>query len=278
MRLRSEMLCGAALLVCFAAAAMAQEGGQGRGRGGGFGGFGGASRLALLRIEAVQKELDLSADQIAAIQKLSEELRPMRGGGGGGGEGAPPRRRRNQGDNNDARLGAPAQWYFVQQDQPRRQISDEDRARFREQAEARAKKEREELAKILKPDQLKRLNEIYLRVAGTAALNDSEVAKQLEISDEQKEKLGKVREEAMTSNREEMRELFQSGDREKIQARMAEIRKATDEKILAVLTDEQKKKFEDMKGKPFELPEGALRGAFGGGAGRRGGGNRPGNN
>ena len=51
---------------------------------------------------------------------------------------------------------------------------------------------------------------------------------------------------------------------------MTEMRKATDEKILAVLTADPKTKFEELKGKPFELPEGALRGPGGPGGGAPG--------
>jgi Spy/CpxP family protein refolding chaperone len=79
----------------------------------------------------------------------------------------------------------------------------------------------------------------------------------------------------------QMRELFQGGggDREAIQAKMQELRRAADAKVLAVLTPEQQKKFEEMKGKPFAMPEGFGRGGFGpGGPGGRGRGNRGGNN
>ena len=275
MRSAVNYMFGAALVFCVASMALAQPGGQrggqrgGFGFGGGFGGFGGASRLALLRIEAVQKELELTEDQIASIRKLSEELRPMgRGGpgGGGGGEGDRPRRGRRGGDNNpDVRVNGPER-FFVQAQPGRPQISDEDRARFREEAAARAKKEREELAKILKPEQLKRLTEIYIQQAGIAALQDTEVSEKLKITDDQKEKLAKVREE----NQAAMRDLFGGGDREAARTKMAELRKQNEEKTLAVLTEDQKKQFEEMKGKKFDMPENAGRGGFG-----RGGGDRP---
>src|SRR5262245_11470015 len=136
--MRSAVKCmfGLALVFCVASMAQAQPGGQRGGQRGGFGNFGGfgggASRLALLRIEAVQKELGLTEDQVASIQKLSEELRPMgRGGrpGGGGGEGGQPRRggRRGGGNNPDVRVNGPDR-FFVQAQPGRPQISDEDRA------------------------------------------------------------------------------------------------------------------------------------------------------
>lgn len=281
MRSAVKYMFGLALVFCVASMAQAQPGGQRGGqRGGGFGNFGGfgggASRLALLRIEAVQKELGLTEDQIASIQKLSEELRPMGRGGrpGGGGEGGQPRRGgRRGGDNNpDVRVNGPER-FFVQAQPGRPQISDEDRARFREEAAARAKKEREELAKILKPEQLKRLNEIYIQQAGIAALQDTDVSEKLKITDDQKEKLAKVREENQTA----MREAFGGGgagggDREAMRTKMAELRKQNEEKTLAVLTEDQKKQFEEMKGKKFDMPENAARGGFGN---RGAGGDRP---
>ena len=51
--------------------------------------------------------------------------------------------------------------------------------------------------------------------------------------------------------------------------------KEVNEKVLGLLSDSQKKKFEEMKGKPFKLPEGARR-PGGGQGGQRPGGQRPG--
>ena len=72
-----------------------------------------------------------------------------------------------------------------------------------------------------------------------------------------------------------MESLSQSGDREQIRERMTKLRKESDDKVLAVLTAAQKTKFAQMKGKPLELPEDAIRGGGGGrDRGRGGGGNR----
>lgn len=74
-------------------------------------------------------------------------------------------------------------------------------------------------------------------------------------------------------------ELFQGGNREGIREKMQEMRKEAEGKVLAVLTGDQKKKFEEMKGEPFEMPQrtrtrgGGRRG--GGGQGEGGGRGRP---
>ncbi len=77
MQLRVLIPAVATLAVCFASSLEAQQ------RGGrGFGQFR-ASRTALLRIDAVQKELEVTEDQLADIEALPPAgPRGARGGGG----------------------------------------------------------------------------------------------------------------------------------------------------------------------------------------------------
>jgi hypothetical protein len=277
MQFRLGVTLVAAVALCLTATLEAQERGQ-RGQRGGPGGFGGGfgaggmgggtTRLALLRISAVREELNLTEEQVAAIEEFQASQR--RGGGGErgrrGGEGQP--RGRRGAPQTDAR-GA-ADWYFVQEEGRRGQFSPERLEEFRRAAEERAQQEREKLAEILLPNQLKRLNQIYVQVAGTAALNDADIAKELGITDEQREKMATVRIENAEAMRAQFAE-FRDLEPEQRRAKVEELRKQGDEKLLAVLNDEQKKKFEEMKGEKFDLPEGALRGGFGGGRGGPGG-------
>jgi Spy/CpxP family protein refolding chaperone len=269
MKSRVLIVLSAAALLCLASVAVSQQRpGGGRGQGGFGGGFGGPSRLQLLGVEAIQKELGLEPAQIEAITKLRDELRPMRGGGKGRPEGKGK-------DNPQGASNRTAADYFVQAQGQRGQPTPEQIEEFRKQAAERAKVEKTKLAEILLPNQLKRLNEIYIQQLGTRAFDDEDVAAALSITAEQKTSIAKIREEQGAA----MRELFAGGgegDREAARAKMTEMRKATDEKLLAVLTADQKTKFEELKGKPFELPEGALRGPGGGGPGRRPGGNNSG--
>src|SRR6266404_3399288 len=130
MRFKLAIQFMAVCLLCIAAAVSAQQpgqqgqpGGRGRGGGGGFGGgmFGGpgASRMGLLRNDAIRKELELADEQVAEIEKVSEEIRAKypspfggRGGPGGGQPGADGQRGRRGGNNNNnnegASLAAPA--------------------------------------------------------------------------------------------------------------------------------------------------------------------------
>ena len=127
----------------------------------------------------------------------------------------------------------------------------------------RRKAQDEAVAKILDAKQLKRTKQLTLQRQGTRALSDPEVAAALKLSDDQKEKLKdiqtKAREAAGGSPR---------GDRsEEAQKKRAEARKATEEKIMGVLTADQKTKLKELQGEPFKFEP-----RTGGGRGRP---NRP---
>ena len=77
--------------------------------------------------------------------------------------------------------------------------------------------------------------------------------------------------------RSQGRDAFAGLDDAARNAKIAEMRKDSDAKLLAVLTPDQQKKFEAMKGKAFAMPEGGGRG-FGGGGGNRGRGGKTENN
>ncbi len=268
-----------------------QPGGRG-GRGGPPGGMGmpggGAfiTRLSLLRITEVRKELELAEEQITELEKVADEIRAKygfggRGGGGAGGErgrgpggeGDRPRRDNNERDKNEGALrSAPAAWFFVTAQEPQNQPGQsrrgggfpmptpEQRAEFEKQQLERAREERAKLTEILLPHQLKRLNEIYVQQAGIGALQDEEIAKDLGVSDSQRARITKTREDFSTKRRE----LSPpggggGGDFETIRAKIMELTKAQDEQILAVLSAQQRTKFEEMKGKPFAMPEGGGR-------------------
>jgi len=135
------------------------------------------------------------------------------------------------------------------------------------EAATQAEATKKSLSEILKEDQLKRLKQISLQQRGGQALTDAEVASALNLTTEQKDRITAIQDGVQS----QMRELFQAGaaggDREELQKKGQELRTATDQKILAVLTDAQQAKFKEMKGEPFK---GELRGGgFGGGRGGR---------
>ena len=127
------------------------------------------------------------------------------------------------------------------------------------------------VGEVLKPEQLTRLKQIELQRAGFMAYTRPEVQTALKLNDEQKEKVKTVTDEA----NKQMRELFGmapgaggtrpprgQGGAGRGQGRrggpnaekMTALRKETTEKIVAVLTDDQKKTWKELTGEPFELP------------------------
>ena len=166
----------------------------------------------------------------------------------------------------------------------------EERAEAEKRRAESEKAEREKLAEILSPHQMKRLNEIYYQQLGTGIFENATAVAELKITDDQKAKVAEIRTANQESSRAAMQELFAGGAgggglSDEQRTKLADMRKKNDDKLLAVLTADQTKKLEELKGKPFAMPENAFgrgRGGPGGGGppggapgGRRGGNNNP---
>lgn len=247
------------------------QGGFGRGGFGGFGGFGGGS-MFLLFAEKVQTEIELIDEQKTELEAAQAEMQEeMQGQFQGFGD--------------------------------LQNLSEEERearvAEMREKMQAVTKKMQEKIeSEILLPPQVERLKQINVQVRGVQALNDEEVATALGVTDDQKAEMQTIRDEMG----QKFQELFprpqggqggQPGQRpqlsdeeqQALREKMTALRTESDEKQLAVLTDEQKAQFEEMKGEPvsFDIAElqgggGFGRGGFGGPGGRGGrrrGGDQP---
>jgi Spy/CpxP family protein refolding chaperone len=117
-----------------------------------------------------------------------------------------------------------------------------------------------QLSKVLNEQQMKRLKQIALQVEGYAALERPEVAEQVGLTKEQRQKIRDILRQAA----EKRREAFQQGqgDRQAVFQRMREIRQWVDGEIEKLLTPEQKKKWQELVGAPFKF-EGGF-GGFGG--------------
>jgi Spy/CpxP family protein refolding chaperone len=101
-------------------------------------------------------------------------------------------------------------------------------------------------SKILHRDQMKRLKEITLQVQGARAFSNPDLANALGLTDEQKEKI-----KATEGGRGQRPQVTPGGDPEAAQKRMEEMRKANLEKVMSILTPEQKAKYKEMTGEPF---------------------------
>lgn len=199
--------------------AMAQPGG---GRGG-FGGFGGGtSRTGLLGEEYIQKELELVPDQVEKIKAISTE--------------------------SQAETRKLFEGLRDLSDEERRAKFQELQGKMTEARDATAKKVNE----VLLPHQKTRLDQLVvqssMRFGGlSGAFSRDEIAKALNITDEQKTKLTEVSEKVNKELDEKISKLRDEARRQV---------------ILEVLNPEQRAQFEKMVGEPFKFP--AQTGGFGG--------------
>jgi hypothetical protein len=125
-----------------------------------------------------------------------------------------------------------------------------DRAKMREQLMKLYHETTAKFEKGLDEDQVKRSRELYVQLNGPMVLQGDVVAEQLKLSDEQKAKV----QEALASARQDwmnagLRDLGQEEAAKKVD----ELLKSRDEKLLAVLTDEQRAEFEKLKGKELKV-------------------------
>jgi Spy/CpxP family protein refolding chaperone len=111
---------------------------------------------------------------------------------------------------------------------------------------------------MLKREQAKRMRQIALQQQRLArGFENPEVAKVLKLSEEQTRKMREIRESAST----EISKLAEGAkSRDEAQKKRAEFAKATEEKLLKVLTDEQRARWTELLGEPFK---GELKGGFG---------------
>jgi len=211
----SLMVVGAVVVAAQGQAAQRQRGGGGRSR---------SSLLGLVSMEVVQKDLALTADQIAKVKKVTDTL------------------------NAEMRKEYTAL----------REI--EDRAKRTEKyTELRDKydtKAREQLRPIL-GDKLRRLYQIRLQVRSIIESLDSKfIAGRLKITDDQKKKLVAIDKDMQakrTAVFNSMRDATQEA-RSAAYAKYRTMREETEKKALAVLTAAQKKALEELKGKKIEFP------------------------
>ena len=109
------------------------------------------------------------------------------------------------------------------------------------------------LKATLKDDQLQRLRELTLQREGAFAIMQPEVAKELKITDQQRKHCMGVVEEMQKKIEPLMKEAQSGGNPQEIGPKVMKIRKDHEGKIEAILSDAQKKQWQEMLGKPFDL-------------------------
>jgi len=213
----------------------------------------GMGLVALLGREDVRKEIKLMPDQAEGLKKMADRQRPER------------------------------------PDFDFRNASDEERAAFAAKMQAqqaeRAADTRAQLEELLLPEQLDRLDQIALQAQGAAALITPEVSEQLGLSAEATDAMKKVMEESVAQGREMMAAAMRDRDFDSVREKVQTMRKELEEKLVSQLDSDQKAKFEELKGAPFELTDAGWAGFGGrgpggpgapGGRGGFGGGRGPG--
>jgi hypothetical protein len=140
---------------------------------------------------------------------------------------------------------------------------EEQQKRLAEAAQANEKA----IGEILNPDQLKRAKQIALQVRGPQAFSDPELMTALKLTDDQKEKVKTIQDDV----RQESNRLFQrgAGNQDDLRKKREAFNKETQERIVSLLTPEQKAVWKDLTGEPFK-GEIATTGGRGGNRGGRG--------
>jgi len=167
---------------------------------------------SLLRRASVQKELGLTPEQLAKLDEVTRQT-----------------------DKDMTKLRQEGR------DKPARESSKamDERVRERDQG----------YAAILKPGQIKRLNQIALQAVSYRALRSRSIQESLALSDEQKKKAHAIA-KAVGDNTPKP----SSGlTLDEITKKHRELAQSALEQFLAILTGEQKQKWKEMTGKPFDF-------------------------
>jgi Spy/CpxP family protein refolding chaperone len=228
----SNRWCVGVCVVCFgvlSASVAIAQPGGGRGGPGGF--FGGGGVLGLVTREEVQEELQLVDEQREKVETVVEDSRDQI---------------------REEMRDMFSQMRDLSEDE-RRERFDEIRGRMDAMnAELEGK-----LKKVLLPHQFERLKQIdvqsRIQQRGASALSSGDLAEALDLTDEQREKLEQRAEEV----------------RQELQEKIRKLQTEARDKMLDVLTTEQRAKLNELMGDTFELRDDG--GRFGGRGGFRGG-------
>jgi hypothetical protein len=180
-------------------------------RPGGFGG--GISTAMLVGQKSVQEEVKLTDDQVAKAKKVNDDIRAKYADD-----------LKSAGKDKDKRM----------------EITKKMSA---ETAKA--------LSEVLKPDQLKRIHQIEIQLGGLQVLSRDDVAKELKLTDKQKDDL-KGRADDL---RKDTTDIFKDAGKDKFAEAAVKVRTLGQEaaaKFVSTLSDDQKALYKEMTGKKFE--------------------------
>ncbi len=209
-----------AVITSLSVSAYAQrgQGGGGRGQGGGMrmmgGQGGGQSSVFLLMRNDVRDDLKISDEQKDKLSALQDEMREsmrnrMQNGGG---------------------------------QRPSREEMQKQMAEMQKEMETK-------VAAILTADQVKRLKEVSIQMAGSSAVMRPDISKEIALTEDQRTKITELQGTAQRANRSVFQDQSLSQD-----DKMAKVRKNADAlntEIDKILTADQRTKLKAMSGAPF---------------------------
>lgn len=188
--------------------------------------------IMMMRAEAVQKELNLNADQTKEIADVA------------------------------ARMQSEAMEIFSGLQDLNPEERQQEMPGLIKMMTEKGKELQGKVDKILDAKQNARMKELSLQQRGPAAFEDEAILTALKITEDQKNKLIAIRDEAAAKQQEIMAAVAAGGDRQAIGEKVRALQKELGEKALAVLTAEQNAAFEKMKGVEFKFPQGGRRGGL----------------
>ena len=182
-----------------------------------FGGGGGVSTAMLIGQKSVQEEVKLTEDQVTKAKKVTDDVQ--------------------------AKYGEEMKTAF----------KDKNREKQTELRKKMTEETTKGLADVLKPEQAKRIRQIEIQLGGLSVLEREDVAKELKLTEKQKEDLKGRREDLA----KDTKQIFQDAgkDKDKFAEAMTKVRTLGTEsatKFVSSLTDDQKALYKELTGKKFE--------------------------
>lgn len=111
------------------------------------------------------------------------------------------------------------------------------------------------LESALKEEQLKRLRQVMLQREGLFALGNAVVMKELEVTDKQRQQFVEVVQQMQKKIEPLMKAAQNGGNPEEIRPKVLKRREEHVRRIEAILSDVQKKRWNEMLGTPFDLTD-----------------------
>ena len=206
----------------------AQQPKQGKG---GFGGgmMGGGGALGLIRSKTVQDDVKITEDQSSKLKDWAKDYMPK------------------------------------MQEMMKSKMEGIDQSQFREKMPAimaeLSKETYKELAGVLKPEQIARLKQIEIQVAGNRAFAMPAVTEALKLKDDQKDKLKDVTDSAQKETMDLGQEYgsrfgqppMDAEKAKEFNKKMAAINDETMKKVTALLSDDQKKAWKGLTGATIDV-------------------------